>query len=379
MMKVLADSAPSTQLGGVSDIDKANVEGWLSYIFTSIDLAVEMNTEFDTQRLESHLTFRTYLVGHCMTIADIALAVALYSASWEPKEGSHLARYYNTITHQSFWAQALLSHSSVATTASSSVLTLSPQSESTVKMNSPPPAVASNLYRRNRIRIKELLASNGEAYMGQQVTVAGWTRTVRNANKGELLFVELNDGSCGSSLQCVLNVAETEGFEECKHSGGTGSSFQFLGTIVASQGAGQNVELQVQKGTLLGAVYGGNHEGTEVGGMLYPLSKKAHTLEYMRDVAHLRPRARLHAAAMRIRHAMAYATHHFFHSHGFLYIHTPIITCADCEGAGEQFAVTTMLGVDHHKPGVKLPIHEPPPVSSSVAFSYNIRFIYIVL
>jgi tRNA synthetases class II (D, K and N)/OB-fold nucleic acid binding domain/Glutathione S-transferase, C-terminal domain len=375
LMKVLADAAPSTQLGGVSDIDKANVEGWLSFIFTSIDLAIEMNTEFDTQRLESHLAYRTYLVGHSITIADIALAVALYSASWEPSEGSHLARFYDTITHQKFWTQALESHSSSANTERS-VLTPSSQSEFSVNMNFPPPAVTSNLYRRNRIRIKELIASKGEPYMGQQATVAGWTRTVRNANKGELLFVELNDGSCGSSLQCVLNVAETEGFEECKHSGGTGSSFQFIGTLVPSQGAGQDVELQVQKGTLLGAVYGGNPEGTEVGGMLYPLSKKAHTLEYMRDVAHLRPRARLHSAAMRIRHAMAYATHHFFNSHGFLYIHTPIITCADCEGAGEQFAVTTMLGVDHHKPGVKLPIHEPPPVRSPRLTAFYFILLY---
>lgn len=120
-----------------------------------------------------------------------------------------------------------------------------------------------------------------------------------------------------------------------------------IGTLIHSQGDEHVVELAVKTGKLLGAVYGGNMEGTEIGGRLYAMSKKAHTLEHMREHAHLRPRGRVHAAAMRVRHAMAYATHTFFHNHGFLYIHTPILTGADCEGAGEQFAVTTLLGSDH--------------------------------
>jgi asparaginyl-tRNA synthetase len=149
-----------------------------------------------------------------------------------------------------------------------------------------------------------------------------------------------------------------------------------VGTLIASQGSGQAVELAVTAGKLLGAVYGGDVEGTEIGGKLYPMSKKAHTLEYMREYAHLRPRGRVHAAAMRIRHAMAYATHTFFHNNGFLYIHTPILTGADCEGAGEQFAVTTLLGNDHLEKDVTLPVHEPPPVSAVlilVLFRYTVR------
>merc|ERR1712151_264912 len=96
------------------------------------------------------------------------------------------------------------------------------------------------------------------------------------------------------------------------------------------------------------------------------MSRKGHALEHLRQHAHLRPRTGIHAAAMRIRHAMAYATHHFFHNQGFLYIHTPIITCADCEGAGEQFGVTTMLGSDPHKTDITLPIYKEevvPPLS----------------
>lgn len=368
-MRTLAAAAPATKLGGDTDIDKANVEAWMSYIWASVDLPLEMGAAFESTSLEAHLTYNTYLIGHALTIADIALTVALSVAVtkglWAAEEGTNLARFYDTMTHQQFWTKALQVHTS------SEAPTAAPSGGPGVLFNGAAPPVVNNLYRRQRIRIKELVANSGENYLGQQVTVAGWTRTVRNANKGELLFIELNDGSCGTSLQCVLNVAETDGFNECKNSGGTGSSFQLIGVLIPSQGAGQAVELQVTTGKLLGAVYGANPEGTEVGGMLYPLSKKAHTLEFMREVAHLRPRARLHAAAMRIRHAMAYATHNFFHNHGFLYIHTPIITCADCEGAGEQFAVTTLLGVDPHHPGVALPVHEAPPVSVVCVCSFS--------
>jgi hypothetical protein len=376
MMRTIGAYAPSTKLCGDTDMDKANVEAWMSYIWSSVDLPLEVllqsgedaatKKDFESALavLEAHLTYQTYIVANAVSVADIALAVALYTAQskgfWTPKEETNLARYYDTMTHQDFWTKALKAQASSSPTIGA---TAAAPGSAGVLMNGPPPPVVNNLYRRHRIRVKEVVANGGEQYIGQEVTVAGWTRTTRNANKGELLFVELNDGSCGTSLQCVLNVNETAGFEECKNSGGTGSSFQFIGTLIASQGAGQAVELQVTTGKLLGAVYGGNQAGTEVGGMLYPLSKKAHSLEYMREVAHLRPRARLHAAAMRIRHSMAFATHNFFHNHGFLYIHTPIITCADCEGAGEQFAVTTMLGVDHNDPTIKLAVHEPPPVS----------------
>mmetsp|Transcript_15972 Transcript_15972/g.44171 ORF Transcript_15972/g.44171 Transcript_15972/m.44171 type:complete len:566 (+) Transcript_15972:187-1884(+) len=238
-----------------------------------------------------------------------------------------------------------------------------------IMLNGVPTPVQSNLYRRHRIRIKEVLKNDGAQYLNQTITVAGWARTTRNANKGQLLFVELNDGSTGESIQCVLDSEKCEGFAECKASGGTGASFQMVGTLIPSQGAGQAVELAVTTGKLLGAVYGGNLQGTEVGGAFYAMSKKAHTLEHMRDHAHLRPRGRVHAAAMRIRHCMAYATHNFFHNHGFLYIHTPILTGADCEGAGEQFGVTTMLGSDHLATDIELSKVEPPPVEDTSKLS----------
>ena len=389
-MRTIASLAPVSNLSGATDVDKALVEGWMSFIWASLDLPIQsistaasndMSDAFHT--LDRHLTYQTFLVGNAVTVADISLAVALHTAVaaalWEPND-DNLSRHYQTLIHQEFFITALQSltlltstvtgtpDTSAAATTTFTSSTTSTTSPAGVFMNGNAPAVINNLYRRHRIRIKEVLVNNGTTFIGQTVTVAGWARTTRNANKGQLLFIELNDGSCGTSLQCVLDTTSCKGFEECKACGGTGASFQLVGTIVASPGAVQAVELQVTTGKLLGAVYGGNVEGTEIGGMVYPMSKKAHTLEYLREVAHLRPRGRIHAAAMRIRHAMAFATHNFFHNHGFLYIHTPILTCADCEGAGEQFAVTTLLGADHTLPDVNLPVHEPPPVSFSITF-----------
>ena len=222
------------------------------------------------------------------------------------------------------------------------------------------------LFQRKRIRIKEILADSGSGYLhnkddddtstnNSSITVCGWTRTVRKA--GRMTFLELNDGSTGSSLQCICSRDTTEGFQNSKDSGGTGSSFKLTGKIVKSEGDGQDVELNVETCVLLGAVYGGDAAGTTVGGAFYPMSKKEHTLEHIRANAHLRARSGVHAAAMRIRHAMAYATHQFFNDMGFLYIHTPILTCADCEGAGEQFGVTTLLTADAKSTGVVLPVY----------------------
>jgi hypothetical protein len=397
MMRTIASLAPTSGLLGTSLSDDAIIDGWLSYIWNSIDLPLSSatGTEMDGDiqmaltTIELQLvslgttTKSVYLVGgDSPSLADISLAVSIQTSTtttdvMKPTEGSALAKWYETITSQvnmdatttTTTVSSSVSPSSdtvpveSSTTASTTATTAVAVGEGGIMFNGVPPPVTSKMYRRHRIRIKEILANDGKDYIGETVTVAGWARTTRNANKGQLLFVELNDGSTGSSLQCVVDVEKSEGFEECKNSGGTGASFQFVGTLIPSEGAGQAVELSVTVGKLLGAVYGGDVEGNTIGGAFYAMSKKAHSLEYMRENAHLRPRGRIHAATMRIRHAMAYATHTFFHNHGFLYIHTPIITGADCEGAGEQFGVTTMLGSDHHATGVTLPVHEPPPVS----------------
>ena len=199
-------------------------------------------------------------------------------------------------------------------------------------------------FKRIRYVMKELLAEHKTA-LGKEVTVQGWVRTSRSAEKGQILFVELNDGSTVKSIQLVLNT-NTNGFDSVCNSGGVGASLTATGTVVASPAKGQHIEIHVKEALVLGAVYGGDNG--EISGKNYPMAKKAHSLEYLREIAHLRIRSKFFSSAMRIRNAMAYATHKFFYERKFVYVHTPLITGADCEGAGEQFAVTTLLP-DHAK------------------------------
>lgn len=381
LMKIAASLAPASGLLGSTDHDAAQVDSWVTYANTNFEVpvsalkaanaaaagkadaslveSIKKDMELSISVVNCHLVPSAYMVGGKVTIADISLVIALQDAASEKlfdpssddEKTTHVRQWYNAISTADFFKQAIAQLTCAVAGAAPS---LSAHSVG-VTLHGVPPAVKNNLYKRHRIRIKEVL--NDPSYLGQTVTVAGWTRTVRKAG-GKLLFLELNDGSCGTSIQCTCEASATEGFEDAKKSGGTGSSFQLTGTLVESPADGQAVELKVIVAKLLGAVYGGDAKGETVGGMLYPMSKKGHTLEHMREHAHLRPRAGLHSAAMRVRHAMAYATHKFFHDHGFLYIHTPIVTCADCEGAGEQFAVTTMLGTDPHVKDVTLPVFE---------------------
>jgi asparaginyl-tRNA synthetase len=178
-----------------------------------------------------------------------------------------------------------------------------------------------------RTTIKELLA-NPAPHVDTRVDVKGWVRT-RRGNK-HVQFVALNDGSTINNLQIVLDLSKFD--EESLKPVTTGSSIHVQGTLVASQGKGQSVEVQADELE----VYGTADPAT------YPLQKKGHTLEFLREKAHLRPRTNTFGAVLRIRHALAYAIHKFFNDKGFYYFHTPLITASDCEGAGAQFQVTTL-------------------------------------
>ena len=164
--------------------------------------------------------------------------------------------------------------------------------------------------------------------VGTQVCVKGWVRT-RRGNKN-VQFVALNDGSTIKNVQIVVDLAKFSD-EELKPIT-TGSSLCVEGLLVESQGAGQTCEIQAEKIEIYGTA---DSES-------YPLQKKGHTMEFLRDIAHLRPRTNTFGAVFRIRHNMAIAIHRFFHERGFFYFHTPIITASDCEGAGQMFQVTTM-------------------------------------
>ena len=163
---------------------------------------------------------------------------------------------------------------------------------------------------------------------GATVTLKGWVRT-RRGNKN-VNFIALNDGSTIHNIQVVVDI-EKFGDDFLKPIT-TGACICVVGTLVESQGQGQTVEVQAEKIE----IYGTADPET------YPLQKKGHTLEFLREIAHLRPRTNTFGAVFRIRHHMAIAIHQFFHERGFFYFHTPIITASDCEGAGQMFQVTTM-------------------------------------
>src|SRR6185436_16691555 len=167
------------------------------------------------------------------------------------------------------------------------------------------------------------------------VTVKGWVRTRRDA-KG-FSFLELNDGSCLGSLQCVVD-AGTPGYDGIAHFT-TGASAVVEGKLVPSPAQGQKWELRANRIELVGPA-----------DMTYPLQKKGHTVEFLRTIAHLRPRSNLFGAVFRTRSKLAFAVHEFFQSRDFVYVHTPIINASDCEGAGEMFRVTTLKGKPDEKP-----------------------------
>lgn len=176
----------------------------------------------------------------------------------------------------------------------------------------------------HREKVKQLL----ESEPGRDVLVKGWVRT-RRGNK-KISFIAVNDGSTINNIQVVADNASFD--EDILKQITTGASLAVEGKLVKSEGKGQSVEIQAQKIE----VYGSADPET------YPLQKKGHSMEFLREIAHLRFRTNTFGAVFRIRHAMAYAVHKYFNDKGFYYLHTPIITGSDAEGAGEMFRVTTL-------------------------------------
>lgn len=176
-----------------------------------------------------------------------------------------------------------------------------------------------------KTRIAEILSS-GE--IGARFTIMGWVRTKRDS-KGGFSFIEVNDGSCLSSLQMIAD-GKLPNYKDEVLALQTGCSVKVTGLLAASPGKGQRVELQADEVNVVGWA----------DPAVYPLQKKRHSFEFLRTIAHLRPRTNTFGAVARVRNAMSYAIHTFFQERGFIYIHTPIITGSDCEGAGEMFRVT---------------------------------------
>ncbi|MBQ1177728.1 MAG: asparagine--tRNA ligase, partial [Bacteroidaceae bacterium] len=175
-----------------------------------------------------------------------------------------------------------------------------------------------------RTRIVDLLQRTD---FGAMVNVKGWVRTRRGSK--QVNFIALNDGSTIKNIQIVVDLENFD--EEMLKKITTGACISVKGELVQSVGAGQAAEIQAREIQVLGEC-----DNT------YPLQKKGHSMEFLREIAHLRPRTNTFGAVYRIRHNMAIAIHQFFHERGFYYFHTPIITASDCEGAGQMFQVTTM-------------------------------------
>ncbi|XP_058214380.1 asparagine--tRNA ligase, cytoplasmic 1 [Rhododendron vialii] len=204
-----------------------------------------------------------------------------------------------------------------------------------------------------RVLIRSIITrpDGGAGLAGQTVRVGGWVKTGRKQGNGTFAFLELNDGSCPANLQVIVD----EAVGQLSQLVATGTGVHLEGELkVPPVEAKQRVELRVQKILDLGTVDPAK----------YPLPKTKLTLELLRDYVHLRPRTNTISAIARIRNALAYATHTFFQKHGFLYVHTPIITTSDCEGAGEMFQVTTLIN-DAEKLEKEL-IKNPPPSEADV-------------
>ncbi|NQW75519.1 MAG: asparagine--tRNA ligase, partial [Cytophagales bacterium] len=179
------------------------------------------------------------------------------------------------------------------------------------------------------MQIKEIL---GLTAAQQPITVKGWVRTKRNS--AAVAFIAINDGSTINNIQAVVNEGSIP--EETLKLVTTGACIAVHGLLIPSQGQGQSVEVQVNSIEIYGAA---DPEK-------YPLQPKKHSLEFLREIGHLRPRTNTFSAILRIRHVLAFAINTYFNDHGFFYLHTPIITGSDAEGAGEMFRVTTLPAIN---------------------------------
>ncbi len=177
-----------------------------------------------------------------------------------------------------------------------------------------------------RIEIKKLF-DGADAYADQSVTVCGWVRTLRDSKA--IGFIEINDGSCFKGVQIVFEAAKLANYKDIAKLN-VGSAIKVTGKLILTPNANQPFEINADEISV---------EGFSTPD--YPLQKKRHSLEYLRTIAHLRPRTNTFNAVFRIRSEAAYAIHKFFIDRGFVYAHTPLISCSDCEGAGEMFKVTT--------------------------------------
>ena len=341
ILKYLAANSPSSGLSGANEFEMALIVQWLELFWSDIELGIQIFTsihsnlpQFSLQPeeksrissetkvqifaalnlVDAHLCTRTFLVGERLTLADISfLCICLSLASHDLIDTSmHHAiyRWFRTCFGMKELVKAF------GKDFSSSLKNPHPSPSSSSSSSSIPNVMESGSWTRGRIRVKELLLQDTSA-VGRVVTVKGWIRNSRSAGNDTLQFIELNDGSSVKGIQLVLDVNKSIGFQDVFACGGVGASLAIKGEVVASLGKGQTIEIAVRTARVLGPVYGG--EGGSVGGKYYPMAGKNNSFEFLREKAHLRARTKVFSSTMRVRNAMAFATHKFFFDRGFIY------------------------------------------------------------
>jgi len=352
-------------LYGDSHTDDAQIDSWLEWCSLNLENNEDLGAikKYVEDVLEPQLKLRTFLVTERCSIADIAISCSLVkkikSISKEKNPATY--RWFNTCLNMEPFRQVFDAADCPPVQASpvrSDGADSSPKQAQPLQTGGgktqhiempvsttggPPPrplllnAPYSNYNCGGRVRIAGILEApdKGASMIGETITACGWVKTMRLSGE-KLAFIEVNDGSGFDSLQVVANDLCT-GFADMKKLH-TGASVKCTGKVVKSQGQGQAVELMCKEAGTAVKVLGYNEDPSK-----YPLAKKQHSVEFLREHAHLRPRSNIIGAVARVRNALAKATHDFFQSRGFLYVHTPLITSADCEGAGEMFQITTLL------------------------------------
>jgi len=332
-------------LYGSSFMESAQVDQWLDWAEGELAHQEPPRLEQAIETLERHMADKVYLVGQRFTLADASVSCSLHAFQQQGIPAAKnlptaTARWLGTCSAQEAFV-AVVGAAKGAAKAVPNAPAVAPAGGvvAVAPTVAEKPLVAS--YSKavgGRTHIGRILlsADSGVSFVGQKISVCGWVRTKREGAKGAIAFMQINDGSCVADIQIVADQS-VKGFASLKEVS-TGASVRCTGELVKSQGKGQAVELLCKESDHDVQVFGGVEDPNS-----YPLSKKAHSNEFLRGIAHLRPRTNFIASVARVRSALACATHEFFRSKGFLYVHTPLITAADCEGAGEMFQVTTMI------------------------------------
>jgi glutathione S-transferase len=349
ILRYLASLREDAELTGVNVFEQSSVDEWLEFSFTSIEANAKLFLGHSAKGatpeaedglkhasssllaqlvlVERHLASKTFLVGERLSIADISLVAAvntvfstLVHTPGKDTKLQHLTRWFMTVRHQPA-VLAILGEIKMETKAAVSAPSSAPRDCLPSALTATDTFLPTSRFKRSRQRISDVFAA-GESLIGQEIIVCGWSKTTREAAAGKLAFISLNDGTVFDSLQVVAERGKTTGFEQVAKAGGTHASFRITGNVVKSPGKGQTIEVHATALEVLGAIT----DPAE-----YPLPKGKHSIEYLRDILHLRPRSNIMSAVQRIRNACAFATHTFFQDRGFSYVHTPIITGSDCE------------------------------------------------